>query len=80
MNVVEANSTSAIRSGTAKTGGPRRVLAELRQSRNITIRLRLDDLERARALAERKGIGYQTYMKMLLHEALERESQKTRRA
>jgi hypothetical protein len=80
MNVVEANLTSAIRSGTAKTGGPRRVLTDLRQSRNITIRLRLDDLARARALAERKGIGYQTYMKMLLHEALERESHKTRRA
>jgi predicted DNA binding CopG/RHH family protein len=24
-------------------------------------------------LAGKKGIGYQTYMKMLLHEALERE-------
>jgi predicted DNA binding CopG/RHH family protein len=56
------------------------VLTELRQSKNITIRLRLDDLQRARALAEGKGIGYQTYMKMLLHDALERESQKTRRA
>jgi predicted DNA binding CopG/RHH family protein len=80
MNVVEGNLTSAIRSRTAKTGGPRRILTDLRPSKNITIRLRLDDLERARALAERKGIGYQTYMKMLLHEALERESQKTRRA
>jgi predicted DNA binding CopG/RHH family protein len=33
----------------------------------------LDDIDRARVLAEKKGIGYQTYMKMLLHEALERE-------
>jgi uncharacterized DUF497 family protein len=70
----------AIRSGAANAGGPQRVLTELRQLKNITIRLRLDDLARARALAERKGVGYQTYMKMLLHEALERESQKARRA
>ncbi len=33
----------------------------------------VDDIERARRLADRKGLGYQTYMKMLLHEALNRE-------
>ena len=27
-------------------------------------------------MAEKKGIGYQTYMKMLLREALDRESRK----
>ena len=35
------------------------------------------DIERARRLAEKKGIGYQTYMKILLREALDREDRKT---
>jgi predicted DNA binding CopG/RHH family protein len=36
----------------------------------ITLRISEADIERARKQAEKKGIGYQTYMKMLLHEAL----------
>lgn len=36
----------------------------------ITLRLSQGDLGKAREQAEKKGIGYQTYMKMLLHEAL----------
>jgi len=32
------------------------------------------DLERARKLAEKRGIGYQTIIKTLLHEALKKES------
>ncbi|HUP04499.1 MAG TPA: hypothetical protein VMU19_10950 [Bryobacteraceae bacterium] len=32
------------------------------------------DLIRARKLAAQKGIGYQTYVKRLLHEALRREA------
>jgi predicted DNA binding CopG/RHH family protein len=35
------------------------------------------DIERVRRLAEMKGIGYQTYMKILLREALDREDRKT---
>jgi len=42
--------------------------------RPVTIRLANRDIETARKLAARKGIGYQTYIKMLLHEALHRES------
>ena len=37
----------------------------------ITIRLDPADLSIARLLAERKGLRYQTYLKMLLHEALQ---------
>jgi predicted DNA binding CopG/RHH family protein len=39
-----------------------------------TIRLDPVDIEMARNLAQKKGLKYQTYLKMLLHEALERES------
>jgi predicted DNA binding CopG/RHH family protein len=31
------------------------------------------DLVRAKVLAKRRGLRYQTYLKMLIHEALERE-------
>jgi len=39
----------------------------------VTIRMRSDDIMTARGLAAQKGIGYQTYIKLLLREALERE-------
>jgi predicted DNA binding CopG/RHH family protein len=45
-------------------------------SPTITIRLPEADLAKARELAAKKGLRYQTYLKMLLHEALERESTK----
>ncbi len=38
-----------------------------------TIRLDPRDIARARKQAERKGLKYQTYLKMLLHEALQKE-------
>ena len=54
-----------------------RVREETLKQRGITppttIRLAPEDISRARALAERKGLRYQTYLKMLIHEALERE-------
>ena len=49
------------------------VPAPLKQAltaKNVTIRLSLADLERARKQAERRGLRYQTYVKMLLHQAL----------
>jgi predicted DNA binding CopG/RHH family protein len=39
-------------------------------SQPITLRIPREDLETARRLAARRGLGYQTYIKMLLHEAL----------
>ncbi|HEY1743068.1 MAG TPA: hypothetical protein VGG18_07875 [Granulicella sp.] len=44
-----------------------------------TIRLSNDDLAKARAQAETKGLRYQTYLKMLLHEALA-QAQETKKA
>ena len=51
-------------------------LARERQSGaspTITIRLAEEDLTRARAFAAEKGLRYQTYLKMLLHQALDSE-------
>ena len=42
-------------------------------SPTITIRLAEEDLARARTLAAEKGLRYQTYLKMLLHQALDSE-------
>jgi predicted DNA binding CopG/RHH family protein len=39
-------------------------------SQPVTLRIPKEDLETARRLAARKGLGYQTYIKMLLREAL----------
>jgi predicted DNA binding CopG/RHH family protein len=43
-----------------------------------TIRLSTEDIARARVLAERKGLRYQTYLKMLIHEALQKEETSVR--
>lgn len=43
----------------------------------VSIRIAPGDLSRARAHAARKGLRYQTYLKMLLHEALDREDKLT---
>ncbi len=43
------------------------------ETRIVTMRFPVRDLEAAQQLAEGKGLPYQTYMKMLLHQALEKE-------
>ena len=48
-------------------------------SPTITIRLAEDDLTRARTLAAEKGLRYQTYLKMLLHQSLNSEEKRASR-
>ena len=40
------------------------------QTQPITIRLSVADIELAKTQAEQKGLGYQTYLKSLVHQAL----------
>jgi predicted DNA binding CopG/RHH family protein len=42
------------------------------KTQSITVRLPVQDLERARGIADQRGIGYQTLIKSLLHDALKR--------
>jgi predicted DNA binding CopG/RHH family protein len=42
-------------------------------TRSTTIRLPIADIEAAQQIAERRGLPYQTFLKGLLHQALERE-------
>jgi predicted DNA binding CopG/RHH family protein len=47
-----------------------------RRGNTPTTSIRLDpvDISRARIAAQKRGLKYQTYLKMLIHEALEKES------
>ena len=58
--------------------GGSRLVALLNKKRSVQIALRLPeaDLAQAREIAERKGIGYQTLLKMLLREGLTREARR----
>lgn len=66
-------------SGT-KGGAPRGsgLVRELNKAASVQIALRLPepDVAKARELATRKGIGYQTLLKMLVHEGLRREARR----
>lgn len=67
----------------AAAEGRTKKLAQIRTDRRTrgvtpTVSIRIDpaDVARAKALAERRGLRYQTYLKMLLHQALEREGKR----
>ena len=56
-----------------------RLVGQLSRAASVQIALRLPgpDVEKARDLAARKGIGYQTLLKMLVHEGLRGEARRT---
>ena len=58
---VEENLGEAIRNGTVQRGTAQRLIGDALASKNITIRMPLADLERARQLSAKKGLAYQTF-------------------
>jgi predicted DNA binding CopG/RHH family protein len=56
-----------------------RLIVKLNKKSSVQIAMRLPeaDIAQARRIAERKGIGYQTLLKMLVHEGLLREGRRT---
>ncbi|MGH9604649.1 MAG: hypothetical protein ACRD3N_03000 [Terracidiphilus sp.] len=69
----------AAREGHLRTGGIRRLFAEkgipfpeskATPTPTTTIRLDPDDIAKAREQAAKRGLRYQTYLKMIIHEAL----------
>jgi predicted DNA binding CopG/RHH family protein len=54
------------------------LVTKLTRTTSVQIALRLPspDLAKAREIADRKGIGYQTLLKMLVHEGLQRETRR----
>lgn len=61
-----------------KAAGSRLVaqLSGKKKSTQIAMRLPEADIAQAREIAERKGIGYQTLLKMLVHEGLQRQGRR----
>lgn len=73
---VKQNAVGPGRKGTAPKGS--RLVGQLNRTASVQIALRLPetDVTKARQLATRKGIGYQTLLKMLVHEGLRREARR----
>jgi predicted DNA binding CopG/RHH family protein len=46
------------------------------QTKSVTVRLPITDIDRARELATGRGMGHQTLIKTLLHDALQRAARK----
>ena len=73
---VKQKSTGSLRKESEPQGS--RLVAQLRRATTVQIALRLPepDVTKAREIAARKGIGYQTLLKMLVHEGLRREGRR----
>lgn len=63
-----------------KASGGSKLVAKLAKANSVQIALRLPspDLAKAREIAEQKGIGYQTLLKMIVHEGLQRMERQAR--
>jgi predicted DNA binding CopG/RHH family protein len=71
---LKSRATNALKKGVSGS----RLVAKLNRTTSVQIALRLPepDVAKARELATRKGIGYQTLLKMLVHEGLRREERR----
>lgn len=58
----------------------RGTLASRTKTATTTIRLNPEDIELAKKQAQEFGLKYQTYLKMILHQALVREAAKQKRS
>lgn len=63
------------KAGAVTRGRLEKAVATSRPTTPVSIRLFTEDLDRARLVAHRKGLKVQTYIKMILHEVIEREGQ-----
>jgi predicted DNA binding CopG/RHH family protein len=73
----KAESEGSLRIGGKSVGitlSKRRGSIQKPRSQKVMLRIPADDLDRARQQAAHRGIGYQTYIKSLLHQALERQA------
>jgi hypothetical protein len=77
QELIDKEFEKAAREGRLKRGGIRRLFAEkgipFKEPQPLpttTIRLDPDDIAKARVQAAERGLRYQTYLKMIIHEAL----------
>jgi len=73
---VKQKSSAPLKKGGVPKGSC--LVGQLNRTTTVQIALRLPepDVTKARELATRKGIGYQTLLKMLVHEGLRREARR----
>ena len=71
-NYVKTKSKATQANGIKPIGSSLVARLEKKKSTQIAIRLPEADIEEARKIAARKGIGYQTLLKMIVHEGLRR--------
>jgi hypothetical protein len=73
---VKQKSAEEGKKGTPPRGS--RLVGRMSKAASVQIALRLPepDLAKARELAARRGIGYQTLLKILVHEGLRREARR----
>lgn len=77
---IEADLRTAMREGkTVRLTDILRSAKPKKQLLPVTIRIPSEDIATARQLADSKGIGYQTYIKLLLHEVLKWEASRQNR-
>lgn len=74
---VKQKAAGAGKKGSAPKGS--HLVGQLNKVASVQIALRLPepDVAKARELAARKGIGYQTLLKTLVHEGLRREARRS---
>jgi len=77
----------AAKEGRLKRGGIRRLFAEKgipfkepKLTPTTTIRLDPEDIAKARVQAAERGLRYQTYLKMIIHEALRKAEEEKKSA
>jgi hypothetical protein len=77
----------AAKEGRLGRGGIRRLFAEKgipfkepKPTPTTTIRLDPEDIAKARVQAAQRGLRYQTYLKMIIHEALLRDEEQKRKS
>jgi predicted DNA binding CopG/RHH family protein len=73
---VKRKSAESLKETSAPKGS--RLVGQLNRTASVQIALRLPepDVTKAREIATRKGVGYQTLLKMLVHEGLRREARR----
>jgi hypothetical protein len=83
QELIDQEFVKAAAEGRLKRGGVRRLLAErglpvppTQPLPTTTIRLDPEDIAKARVQAAARGLRYQTYLKMIIHEALRNEEAK----
>jgi len=82
-DLIAAEFEKAAREGRLGRGGIRSLFAqkgipfkEPQPTPTTTIRLDPDDIAKARVQAAERGLRYQTYLKMIIHEALRKEEER----